>query len=125
MAHYEETEIGRVLVQDNPVTARIFRDATAEERTSVNNYIKSISHELITLDAEEIENVLNIRDDCKYCENETDIRLDYIANWTDLRMERSSGKSKIVAYGDDVAEVEINFCPFCGRQLNSEYKRIR
>lgn len=59
--------------------------------------------------------------DCKYCENETDIRLDYIANWTDLRMKRNSGKSKIVAYGDDVAEVEINFCPFCGRQINPKY----
>lgn len=63
--------------------------------------------------------------DCKYCENETEIKLNYTSNWTDLWMERSSGKSKIVAYGDDVADVEINFCPFCGRQLNSEYKRIR
>lgn len=67
MAHYEETEIGRVLVPDNHVTAKIFREAITEERTSVNNYIKSISHELITLDVEEIENVLNIRDDGKYC----------------------------------------------------------
>lgn len=67
MAHYEETEIGRVLIPDNPITSRIFRKATAEERLSVNNYIKSISHELITLDVEEIENVLNIRGDGKYC----------------------------------------------------------
>lgn len=44
-----------------------FRESTVEERTSVNNYIKSISHELITLDVEEIENVLNIREDGKYC----------------------------------------------------------
>ena len=44
-----------------------FIEATVEERTSVNNYIKSISHELITLDVEEIENVLNIREDGKYC----------------------------------------------------------
>lgn len=67
MTHYEETEIGRVLVQDNPATASIFREATEEERASTDNYIKSISHELITLDVEEIENVLNIRDDGKYC----------------------------------------------------------
>lgn len=67
MTHYEETEIGRVLVADNPATPTIFREATAEERTSVNNYVKSISHELITLDTEEIENVLNIRDDGRYC----------------------------------------------------------
>lgn len=67
MAHYEETEIGRILVPDNPVTAEIFREATTEERTSVDNYIKSISHETITLDVKEIENVLNIRDDGKYC----------------------------------------------------------
>ena len=44
-----------------------FREATAEERTSVNNYIKSISHKLIKLDVEEIENVLNIREEGKYC----------------------------------------------------------
>ena len=56
-----------MLVPDNPTTAKIFREATTEERTSVNNYIESISHELITLDVEEIENVINIRDDGKYC----------------------------------------------------------
>lgn len=44
-----------------------FREATLEERTSVNNYVKSISHELITLDADEIEKILSIRDDGKYC----------------------------------------------------------
>lgn len=65
--HYEETEIGRVFVPDNPMSSMVFREATVEERTSVDNYVKSISHELITLDTEEIEKVLNVRDDGKYC----------------------------------------------------------
>lgn len=43
------------------------RDATRQEQESVNNYVKSISHEIITLDTNEIENVLNVRTDGKYC----------------------------------------------------------
>ena len=57
--------------------------------------------------------------DCKYCERGTKTRIDYSTEWTILWMECNSNESKIVAYGlCEDAEVEINFCPFCGRQLN-------
>ena len=55
------------MIENGVASEYTFRDATKAERDSVNNYVKSISHELITLDTQEIENVLNIRDDGKYC----------------------------------------------------------
>lgn len=43
------------------------REATKEERESVDNYIDSISHAVIPLNIDEIEAVINIRADKTYC----------------------------------------------------------
>ena len=51
---------------DSLMNSKFFRDANTEERTSVDNYIKSISKTVIPLYKEEIDSVLELRDDNKY-----------------------------------------------------------
>lgn len=48
------------------------RDATDEEIQSVDDYIESISSKQILLDVKEIETVIGLRDDGKYCKFEDD-----------------------------------------------------
>ena len=48
------------------MNSKLFRDANIEERTSADNYIKSISKTVIPLYKEEIDSVLELRDDNKY-----------------------------------------------------------
>ena len=48
------------------MNSKLFRDANIEERTSVDNYIKSISKTVIPLYKEEIDSVLELRNDDKY-----------------------------------------------------------
>ena len=57
---------------------------------------------------------------CFYCnlkEDESEKNLDYTSSWTSLFIIRDKNSYKITAFGDDVASVEINYCPFCGRNL--------
>ena len=57
---------------------------------------------------------------CFYCnlkEDELEKNLDYTSSWTSLFIIRDKNSYKITAFGDDIASVEINYCPFCGRRL--------
>lgn len=38
-------------------------------------------------------------------------------DWTALYMEYKDDKYKLSAYGEDVAELNINYCPICGKKL--------
>lgn len=56
---------------------------------------------------------------CSYCNlkpNE-ELGLDPTSSWTSLYLIRDQVGYKITAFGDDMASVEINYCPFCGRSL--------
>lgn len=63
---------------------------------------------------------------CNYCkEEDIEINLDNTTGlWTNLSMcyNKDDNTWYIVAEGDDMASIKINYCPFCGRELNSKYK---
>ena len=73
---------------------------------------------------------------CKYCDIEKmeerveDLywnNLDNQSNYTILGIYYDIKKEDwfLEASGDDDARKNINFCPFCGRQLNKKYKATR
>ena len=37
--------------------------------------------------------------------------------WTSLAIEKENAKYYICAYGEDIAKMEIIYCPMCGRKL--------
>lgn len=50
--------------------------------------------------------------DCKYC---TDEAITIHGDWTDLNV---NAKERLIsAWGDGEADLEINYCPVCGRKL--------
>ena len=55
---------------------------------------------------------------CEICEklknNET---YKVEGSWIDLEIKKLYGKIKIQAYGDGVAEMDMNYYPECGRKL--------
>lgn len=75
---------------------------------------------------------------CKYCNLnflldpyfgfdywENSIKLDDTQNagWTSLRMGlNEDAEFSLFAIGDDVAVCKINYCPFCGSELNKKIK---
>lgn len=52
---------------DEYICNHVMRNATKEENEIVNKYIDSISHTIIPLNIDEIEAVINIREDKVYC----------------------------------------------------------
>lgn len=72
---------------------------------------------------------------CKYCDIDNMMERYDDVYYNIINSERYSSlnicylKDKdtwlLEACGDDESMREINFCPFCGRQLNKSYKAIR
>ena len=57
---------------------------------------------------------------CKYCDFTTkrEITLDE-TEFTELAIHQTPNATYLVAYGDDTALLEINFCPYCGKSLKN------
>jgi len=58
---------------------------------------------------------------CKICERLKNNEVYEIqGNWVNLAIEKIHGETKIRAYGDGIAEMNINYCPECGRKLKED-----
>lgn len=61
-----------------------------------------------------------MKNDCFFCgENKTYIILDY----TNIYMELIKGNRLEIDANNTCKDIEINFCPFCGKQLKAESKK--
>lgn len=58
---------------------------------------------------------------CKICERLKNNEVYKVqGSWVDLEIKKIYGETKIQAYGDGVAEMNINYCPECGRKLKED-----
>lgn len=58
---------------------------------------------------------------CKVCE-EVMKNGEYVVDgaWTRLKIEKHKDKFHILAIGEGMADMEIKYCPFCGKRLGKE-----
>ncbi len=61
-------------------------------------------------------------DKCDYCNIENnESKLIVLGNWNNLYIERDEYENfYISAKSDGIAEMRINYCPFCGKKLGGE-----
>lgn len=58
---------------------------------------------------------------CKICERLKSNKVYTVqGSWVDLDIYKIHGETKIQAYGDGIAEMNINYCPECGRKLKED-----
>lgn len=58
---------------------------------------------------------------CKICERLKNNEVYTVqGSWVDLEIKKIHGETKIQAYGDGIAEMNINYCPECGRKLKED-----
>ena len=58
---------------------------------------------------------------CKICERLKSTKVYTVqGSWVDLEIKKIHGETKIQACGDGIAEMNINYCPECGRKLKED-----
>ena len=62
---------------------------------------------------------------CKVCE-EVMKNGEYVVDgaWTRLKIEKHKDKFHILAIGEGMADMEIKYCPFCGKKLGNDEVEI-